>query len=243
MVPDLESGTARWAMTAWRRGAATLLLGASGLLACGSHDGGALGSDDGGGGSNSGSSSSGSSGSNGGSGSANSGSSSGPVFTSQDAAPAGVTFECEPGTYSGMFATTVGNDAGGIFSLFSIAWTGMLSITLQGSVMDTATGEIPSPTLTIAPGAKLDGTDAYGGHFVADLSGMLDCPTKTLSVTVANGNYTYPYTDAGGVALTGMMSATYDSSGSAPQLTMGQMNLGSPQIGAEATGTWSATLQ
>src|SRR5580692_6399306 len=37
---------------------------------------------------------------------------SGAVFTSSDAAPASVVFDCEPGTYTGMFNTMVSNDAG-----------------------------------------------------------------------------------------------------------------------------------
>jgi hypothetical protein len=48
-----------------------------------------------------------------------------PVFTSGDGAPPGVMFECEPGTYTGMFDTNVTNDAGGLLSLlFSFKWSG-----------------------------------------------------------------------------------------------------------------------
>ena len=163
------------------------------------------------------------------------------VFTS-NGSDAGVLFDCQPGTYSGMFSTTVTNDAGGIFSLFSFNWAGNLSITLQGKVENNGSGEVPVPTLTIAPGAQLSGMDMMGGHFSADLSGQLDCPTKTLTATISNGFYGY-FGDAGGVQMTGSMSATYDGSGSAPTLS-GQMDVGSPQVpGTGGVGTWTATLQ
>lgn len=166
------------------------------------------------------------------------------VFTSTDAAPSGVVFDCKPGTYSGMFSTMVTNDAGGLFALFSLNWTGNLSITLQGKVTTSSAGEIPEPTLTIAPGAKLSGVDAYGGHFNADLTGQLDCPSKTLTATVANGNYNYFGSDAGGIAMAGNLSATYDGTMATPMLTLGAMDLSSPQLmGTAAIGTWTATLQ
>jgi hypothetical protein len=163
------------------------------------------------------------------------------IFTTGDAA-AGVTFDCQPGTYSGTFTTMVSSDAGGLLSLFSFNWTGNLSITLQGRVTHTGAGEIPEPTLAIAPGAKLAGMDTMGGHFNADMSGQLDCPSKTLTATVTDGSYNY-FGDAGGIAMTGTMSATYDGSASTPVLT-GTLNLSSPQLsGIAAIGGWSATLQ
>ncbi len=186
--------------------------------------------------------------SDGGSGATNtpaaSGDDSGPtgIFTSSDASglPSGVVFDCKPGTYSGMFATMVTSDAGGIFSLLSFNWTGSLSITLQGSVM-TGSGEIPEPTLTIAPGAKLSGTDAYGGDFTADLSGQLDCPSKMLTATISNGSYTYSGTT---VMMAGTLSGTYDGGTTPPAITMGAMNVSSPQITSlGSAGTWTATLQ
>ncbi len=173
------------------------------------------------------------------------GAQSGAFFKSADASgiPPGVVFECRPGTYSGMFNTTVTNDAGGLFSLFSFNWTGSLSITLQGTVMTTSAGEFPSSTLTIAPGAKLAGKDMNGGNFTADLSGQLDCPSKAFSATIANGWYSYGVGDAG-VSMQGSMSATYDGTVTPVMLSMGAMNLGSAQIqGTGAVGTWAATLQ
>ena len=164
------------------------------------------------------------------------------VFTSSDASglPSGVVFDCKPGTYSGMFATMVTSDAGGIFSLLSFNWTGSLSITLQGMVM-SGSGEIPEPTLTIAPGAKLSGTDAYGGNFTADLGGQLDCPTKVFTATISNGAYTYSGTT---VMMAGTLSGIYDGTMMPPALTMGAMNVSSPQITSlGSAGTWTATLQ
>jgi hypothetical protein len=167
------------------------------------------------------------------------------VFTSTDAAPAGVVFDCKPGTYSGMFTTMVTNDAGGLFALFSLNWTGSLSITLEGKVTTSGAGEIPEPVLTIASGAKLSGVDAYGGHFNADLTGQLDCPSKTLTATVADGIYSFlGAADGGGISMAGNLSATYDGTMATPMLTLGAMDLSSPQLmGTAAIGTWTATLQ
>jgi hypothetical protein len=168
------------------------------------------------------------------------------IFTSGDAsglAP-GVAFDCQPGTYAGTFTTKVTSDAGGLLSLFSFSWMGNLSITLQGQVTQSGGGEIPLPTLTIAPGAKLAGTDAMNGHFSGDLSGQLDCPSKTLTATIANGSYNYLPGDAGGISMQGTMSATYDGTGATPALTNGAMNVSSAQIaGIAAVGAWTATLQ
>jgi hypothetical protein len=164
------------------------------------------------------------------------------VFTSSDASP--VVFDCEPGTYSGPFATMVTSDAGGLAALISFNLMGSLSITLQGKVTNTGAGEIPEPTLTIAPGAKLAGKDmTFGGNFNADLIGQLDCPSKTLSVTIANGTYDY-LGDAASVEMQGSMSATYDGTTATPTLSMGEMSVSSSQVTSlGANGTWSATLQ
>jgi hypothetical protein len=169
----------------------------------------------------------------------------GGVFTSGDAngLPSGLVFDCQPGTYAGKFTTTVTSDAGGLFALFNYSWSGNLSITLQGAVSHTSTGEIPQPTLTIAPGAKLAGMDAMGVAFNADLSGQLDCPSKALNATIANGVYG-AIGDAGGIAMQGTLTATYDGTSSPPTLAMGGMMLTSPQImSLAADGSWMATLQ
>jgi hypothetical protein len=169
------------------------------------------------------------------------------VLASGDGATASVTFACEPGTYSGMFTTTVTTDAGLFPSLFSFNWTGTLSISLVGHVTQTqsANGEnftVAAPVLTIAPGAMLSGADNFGGHFNSGLSGQLDCPTKTLTGTLSNGVYEYPG-DAGSIVMQGALSGTYDGT-TPPMLSMGQITVSSPTYSTlGATGTWSATFQ
>jgi hypothetical protein len=165
------------------------------------------------------------------------------IFTGGDDGGSSVVFDCQPGTYTGTFATMVTNDAGGIWSLFSVSWAGSLSITLQGMAQQSGGGEIPLPTLTIAPGAKLDGADMNGGHFIADMTGTLDCPSKKLNVTIANGAYEF-FLDSGSIPLGGTMTATYDGNSNPPQLTMGAISVGSPSVpGSDAEGAWSAMLQ
>jgi hypothetical protein len=168
------------------------------------------------------------------------------VLATADAAPAGVKFDCQPGTYAGMFGVHVTTDAGLLPALFSFNVMGTLSVTLEGHIVQPPGGgeSFAQPTLTIAPGAQLVGDDAtFGGHFGADLSGQLDCPSKTFTGTLSNGFYSY-LGDAGGIAMTGDMSATYDDTATPPALSMGVMNLQSPQLpGVDATGSWSATLK
>jgi hypothetical protein len=167
-------------------------------------------------------------------------------FSSSDAAPSGITFDCKPGTYAGNYQVAVTTDAGGaLSSLFSFNVKGTLSITVVGNVTKTASGEFAETTYSIAPGAKLIGVDAtFGGQFSADLTGQLDCPSKAFTGTLSNGTYTYALLgDAGGITLDGTLSATYDGA-STPALTLGQMTLTSPQLSAlVAQGTWTATLQ
>jgi hypothetical protein len=167
----------------------------------------------------------------------------GLLLISTDDAASGVTFACAPGTYAGMFTTTVTTDAGLFPSLLSFNWTGTLSITLVGQVMQNSSGEsFAAPTLTIAPGAELSGTDNFGGQFNAGLSGSLDCPTKTLTGTLSNGTYTYPG-DSGSINMVGTLSATYDGTATPPALTTGQIAVGSPMFSTlAANGTWSATM-
>jgi hypothetical protein len=158
-----------------------------------------------------------------------------------------VKFDCEPGTYSGMFVTTVTTDAGLFPSLLHFNWMGNLSITLVGHVMQTqsANGEnfTAAPVLTIAPGAMLSGTDNFGGYFSSGLSGQLDCPSKQLTGTLSNGTYEYPG-DAGSITMVGMLTGVYDGTMTPPALTMGTIAVGSPMWSTlGATGTWSATLQ
>jgi hypothetical protein len=167
------------------------------------------------------------------------------VFSNDAAAPSGVKFDCLPGTYSGMFSAHVTTDAGLLPALFSFNVTGTLSITLVGHVTQVpGTSEsFAQPILTIEPGAKLVGNDAtFGGHFLADVSGQLDCPSKTFNGTLSNGTYEY-FGDSGSIMMNGSLSAIYDGTSTPPALTMGSMQLSSPQLtGVGSTGPWSATL-
>jgi hypothetical protein len=163
---------------------------------------------------------------------------------------AGPRADCQPGTYAGMFATTVTAD-GGLFALLgtSFAWGGGLSLTLTGTtkMVEAGSGEFTTDytVLTIAPGAKLSGTDMYGGQFSADVSGQLDCPSRTLIGTMNNGTYLLPgLGDAGAITMNGTLSATYDPTTSPVSLTNGTITGSSPQVASlGADGTWTATRQ
>lgn len=166
-----------------------------------------------------------------------------PSFTSAEAAPPGVKFDCQPGTYSGTFKVHVGTDAGLLPALVSFDVAGTLSIVLVGKVSQGAGGEFPEPILMIKPGAKLSGVDqSFGGTFSADVSGQLDCPNKTFSGVLSNGVYVYP-SDSGSLSMNGSLSATYDGTSTPPALTMGVMELDAPQLQLGSMGPWSATLQ
>jgi hypothetical protein len=179
-------------------------------------------------------------------GSGDDGGSSTALFTGDaSGGPVGAS-NCQPGTYTGTFKTHVVNDAGGLLGLFSaffsLDWDGSITVTLQGTATTQQNGEFSYTTLTIAPGATMSGTDTYGGHFSATLSGQLDCTTGAFTGTISNGSYVYQG-DAGSVSMDGTFSATY-SAGSPPSLANGQLGVGSPQMpGTGASGTWSATKQ
>lgn len=164
-------------------------------------------------------------------------------FTGVDAASAG-TFDCKPGTYAGTFETKVSTDAGGVlFSLFSFNFKGTMSIIVVGEVSQGA-GEVPQTTYSIAPGAKLIGSDqTFHGSYVADLTGQLDCATKTFTGMVSDGVYTITY-DAGSLPLQGALTGQYgDGDGGVPELH-GTMTLDSPKVATlAANGTWTASLQ
>jgi hypothetical protein len=170
----------------------------------------------------------------------------GLLFAGDASGPVGGS-NCQPGTYTGTFKTHVTNDAGGLLglfaSLFSFDWDGTISITLQGTATTQQNGEFSYTTLTIAPGATMSGSDQYGGHFGATLSGQLDCTTGRFTGTISNGTYSYQY-DAGSLSMSGDFSATYDGSTNPPSLSNGQLDVGSPQLPTTAAvGTWSATRQ
>jgi hypothetical protein len=168
---------------------------------------------------------------------------SGLQFTSPDSAPPDVTFDCKPGTYAGTFETHVSSDAGGLFAFYSLDIKGTLSIAIVGEVT-RGTGEVPTTTYSIAPGAELAGVDqSYGGTYGADLVGQLDCASKTFTGTLSNAIY-HLFLDAGVVPMEGSLSGTYnDGDAGVPQLT-GTMMLSSPNLPSlGAVGPWTASLQ
>jgi hypothetical protein len=169
---------------------------------------------------------------------------SGGAFAGSDDGGAPAATNCQPGTYTGMFNTQVTNDAGLLFSLFTVAWSGKLTIVLRGQTSSVG-GEIPTSTLTIAPGAQLNGMDSYMGTFIGNLSGQLDCTTRQLTGTLSNAEYLFFSSDASTLALSGTLSGTYDDEGGAPVIS-GALTISSPMAsgsGAAAAGTWTATLQ
>ncbi|HLK39669.1 MAG TPA: hypothetical protein VKU41_23095 [Polyangiaceae bacterium] len=163
---------------------------------------------------------------------------------------AGPKVDCLPGTYTGMFNAAATADAG-LLALFgtSFAWGGNLSLTLTGTteVIEAGGGEfrMDYTVLTIAPGAKLSGTDMYGGQFTADVSGQLDCPSRTLTGTLENGTYLLPgLGDAGSIMMLGALTATYDPTANPVALIGGTITASSPQVQSlGANGTWTATRQ
>jgi hypothetical protein len=169
---------------------------------------------------------------------------SGPVeqFATVDAA-AGMGFACKPGTYAGTFETQITSDAGGLFAFFSLNFKGTLSITIVGEMTQT-TGEVPQTTYSIAPGAEVNGTDqSFGGTYQADLTGQLDCATKTFTGTM-NGVYLLFGSDAGTIPLQGALTGTYDDADAAAPRLSGTMTLTSTNVpGLGAAGPWTASLQ
>jgi hypothetical protein len=171
------------------------------------------------------------------------------LLTLGEASPTMPMGACKPGTYAGTFTTTVTIPDGGLLSLlFTINWSGTLSITLQGKVDTTQAGEFSTTTLVIAPGAQLSGSDQYGGVFAGSISGQLDCPSRAFTGRIDNGTYANSalvlYGDGGTVTMTGSLTGMYDPSTTPPALRNGTINAASPQVvGLEANGSWSATLQ
>jgi hypothetical protein len=171
-------------------------------------------------------------------------SSGGAVFLSDDDATAASASDCMPGTYSGPFKTQVFiGDAGP--GPFALMWTGTLTVTLVAKSQTVTGGELPTTTLTIAPGGRLQGTDNFNGTFGADVTGQLDCSSKKLSATISNGVYLILNNDASSIAFDGTAEGTYSKStppalaGSIYIVTTDQGPLG--DLGA--TGTVTATLQ
>ena len=166
---------------------------------------------------------------------------SGQVFMSGDASVT-PSSDCKPGTYSGPYVTDVilGDAAP---TALSLQWKGTLTVTLVGMTQTTNAGELPTTTLTIAPGGRMDGTDMFHGSFGADVVGQLDCPSRTLQATIQNGVYEL-LNDAGTLPFTGTVDGTYNAT--MPPALNGSINVAtSPGLfGAlGATGMVTATLR
>jgi hypothetical protein len=177
-------------------------------------------------------------------GKASASSSGGAVFTSDDDAAAASASDCVPGTYSGPFTTQVFiGDAGP--GPFALMWTGTLTVTLAAQSKTTTGGELPTTTLTIAPGGRLQGMDNFNGTFGADVTGQLDCPSKKLNATIANGVYLVLNNDASTIAFDGTAEGTYKTS--TPPALAGSIYIVTTDQGAfgdlGATGTVTATLR
>jgi hypothetical protein len=123
--------------------------------------------------------------------------------------------------------------------ILKFPWGGSLSITLVGQ--QSGGGEFP--VLTIAPGAKITGSDSHGGMITADLTGQLDCATRKLSGSMQNG--VYQSGSALKLAFSGGLAADYDAQATPRAFANGVMGpLKSPQLPTVmGTCTWTATLQ
>ncbi len=171
-------------------------------------------------------------------------SSGGAVFAGDDDAAAASVSDCVPGTYSGPFTTQVFiGDAGP--GPFALMWTGTLTVTLVGRSQTTTGGELPTTTLTIAPGGRLQGMDNFNGTFAADVTGQLDCPSKKLNATISNGVYLVLSSDASTLAFDGTADGMYRRT--TPPALAGSITIVTTDQGAlgdlGAMGTVTATLQ
>ncbi len=138
-----------------------------------------------------------------------------------------------PGRTSGTFDCTIS----AILGLVQIPWKGPISLTLTG---EQSGGEIQ--TLTIAPGARISGTDQYDGSFSANLSGILDCPAQKLTGAL-DGNYQLAMGIINVNAMfAGNMGANYTGNSTPPAFTNGVIGpLASPQWGAMADSSGPAS--
>jgi hypothetical protein len=97
--------------------------------------------------------------------------------------------------------------------------------------------------LTIAPGAKITGTDSHGGTITADLSGALDCSTRKLIGTMQNGLYQNGALIQ--LSFNGALAADYHQQTNPHAFVSGAMGpLQSAQLPTVVGNcTWTATLQ
>jgi hypothetical protein len=136
---------------------------------------------------------------------------------------------CTPGAYLGTYTCNMAPD-----SSFQTMGAGSISLRL--------TGDRGGPTLFIAPGAKIAGSQ--GVTSTADLSGALDCATNKLQGTLSNVSFGSGPLNAV-LTGTGTLSADYDATASPAVFVDGILSW---QQGALAgfqgqTCAWSATLQ
>lgn len=121
---------------------------------------------------------------------------------------------------------------------------GTLSITLVANKPTPHPGEFNSGTLTVAPGAMFSGKDNYGDLWSADITGQLDCGSRTFVGSLSNGVADIFGSDAATVGLDGNLSATYDPGANPVALVNGSIELTSPQVASTmGAGQWSAALQ
>jgi hypothetical protein len=165
---------------------------------------------------------------------------------------------CAPGVYQGQFMTYVGAgaDGGTAGGLFSFMWNGNLTIDLAAqkiTMTSTSNGEVPTTsstsTLAITDGGALDGSDMYGGAFLANMIGALDCapdagPPYHLAATLSNGSYSNAFFK---IPIVGNLTADYQAGDAGPPMLVNGgilvggifMDGGAPT--SSASGTWSAT--
>jgi hypothetical protein len=166
--------------------------------------------------------------------SADGASSEGASFFAGDAELPPTNADCVPGTYTGQFTCSVM-----ALGILKFPWSGSLSITLVGQ--QSGGGEFP--VLTIAPDAKITGSDSNGGMITADLTGQLDCAARKLSGSMQNGAYTNG--SALNLAFSGALTADYDAQTTPRAFANGVMGpLKSPQLPTVMGDcTWTAPLQ
>jgi hypothetical protein len=88
------------------------------------------------------------------------------------------------------------------------------------------------------------GKDNYGDVWSADITGQLDCGSRTFVGSLSNGVADIFGSDAATVGLDGNLSATYDPGANPVALVNGSIELTSPQVASTmGAGQWSAALQ
>src|SRR5215467_7415017 len=98
----------------------------------------------------------------------------------------------------------------GFSGITGLTLKGPLTINLVANKPSPHPGEFDSNTLTVAPGAKFQGTDNLGDIITADLSGQLDCGSRAFVGTLSNGVADVFGSDAATVMVDGTMASNYD---------------------------------